>query len=211
MKNNKYYQKTLATLLGDMVAIANDNALCFLDFADCAKQKQKIERLQAKTNSSIIIESNFIIDSIEQELNQYFAGAVKEFKTPLVFNGSAFQQRVWQELKKIPYGKTASYSYLAARIGKPSAFRAVGNANGSNQCVIIIPCHRVINENGNMGGYNSGLERKRWLLDHEKKILEEEAWLFLPENKEILARIKKSLAEEATIDLGLFKKYLKNS
>lgn len=91
-----------------------------------------------------------------------------EFKTPLVLIGSNFKKSVWEELKKIPPGKTLSYSKLAAQIEKPSAIHAVASANGANQFSIVIPCHRVINNNGGLGGYGGGLTRKKWLLDHEK-------------------------------------------
>jgi methylated-DNA-[protein]-cysteine S-methyltransferase len=101
------------------------------------------------------------------QLNEYFNGGRREFDLPLYFEGTTFQRRVWQELTEIPYGETWSYGQLARRIGKPSASRAVGLANGRNPISILVPCHRVIGADGSLTGYGGGLERKRWLLAHE--------------------------------------------
>jgi methylated-DNA-[protein]-cysteine S-methyltransferase len=102
-----------------------------------------------------------------RQLTEYFAGQRREFDLPLRLQGTEFQQRVWQELTKIPYGATWSYGELAKRISKPSASRAVGLANGRNPISILVPCHRVIGADGSLTGYGGGLERKRWLLAHE--------------------------------------------
>lgn len=102
-----------------------------------------------------------------RQLSQYFEGTRREFDLPLRMAGTAFQQRVWRELTEIPYGTTWSYGELAKRIGKPSASRAVGLANGRNPISILVPCHRVIGADGSLTGYGGGLERKRWLLAHE--------------------------------------------
>jgi methylated-DNA-[protein]-cysteine S-methyltransferase len=102
-----------------------------------------------------------------RQLREYFAGTRREFDLPLRLQGSPFQQRVWRELRKIPYGATWSYGQLAMRIGNPSASRAVGLANGRNPISILVPCHRVIGADGSLTGYGGGLERKSWLLAHE--------------------------------------------
>jgi methylated-DNA-[protein]-cysteine S-methyltransferase len=102
-----------------------------------------------------------------RQLKQYFEGTRRKFDLPLRMAGTAFQQRVWRELTEIPYGATWSYGELAKRIGKPSASRAVGLANGRNPISILVPCHRVIGADGSLTGYGGGLERKRWLLAHE--------------------------------------------
>jgi methylated-DNA-[protein]-cysteine S-methyltransferase len=102
-----------------------------------------------------------------EQLSEYFAGSRRTFELPLRLQGTAFQQRVWRELTEIPYGDTWSYGQLAARIGKPSASRAVGLANGRNPISILVPCHRVIGADGSLTGYGGGLERKQWLLAHE--------------------------------------------
>ncbi|HYI11089.1 MAG TPA: methylated-DNA--[protein]-cysteine S-methyltransferase [Thermoanaerobaculia bacterium] len=102
--------------------------------------------------------------SLATELTEYFAGKRKMFTIPLAPRGTPFQLAVWNELLRIPYGSTISYAELARRIGKPSAVRAVGAANGANPIPVIIPCHRVIGANGTLTGYGGGLERKQWLL-----------------------------------------------
>lgn len=102
-----------------------------------------------------------------RQLEEYFAGARREFDLPLRLEGSPFQKRVWRELTEIPYGVTWSYGQLAKRIGNPNASRAVGLANGRNPISILVPCHRVIGADGTLTGYGGGLERKRWLLAHE--------------------------------------------
>jgi AraC family transcriptional regulator of adaptative response/methylated-DNA-[protein]-cysteine methyltransferase len=159
----------LDTRLGPMIAIADEEALYLLEFVDHRGLEREVEHLRQKTKSVIIPGYTQPISSIESELNQYFSSKLIEFKTPLFFLGSPFQKNVWEELKKIPLGETRSYSDIAAAIGKPSAFRAVAQANGANQLAIIIPCHRVINTNGELGGYGGGLARKKWLINHEKR------------------------------------------
>lgn len=159
----------LDTPLGPMIAIANEGALYLLEFVDRRGLEREIERLREKTKSAIIPGVTHAISSIESELKQYFVGALRQFKTPLFLLGSPFQLHVWEELQKIPYGETRSYSDLAVALDKPSAFRAVATANGANQIAIVIPCHRVINLSGELGGYGGGLVRKKWLIHHEKQ------------------------------------------
>ena len=102
-----------------------------------------------------------------RQLREYFAGARREFDLPLKMAGSEFQQRVWRELTKIPFGKTSSYGQLAKRIGNPNGSRAVGLANGRNPIAIIVPCHRVIGADGSLTGFGGGIDRKQWLLTRE--------------------------------------------
>jgi methylated-DNA-[protein]-cysteine S-methyltransferase len=102
-----------------------------------------------------------------EQLAAYFAGRLREFDLPLAPTGTTFQEKVWMELRNIPYAVTISYGELARRIGQPSAFRAVGLANGQNPLSIVVPCHRVIGANGSLTGYGGGLERKKLLLDLE--------------------------------------------
>jgi AraC family transcriptional regulator, regulatory protein of adaptative response / methylated-DNA-[protein]-cysteine methyltransferase len=159
----------LDTRLGPMIAIADEEALYLLEFVDRRGLEREVERLRQRTKSAIIPGSTAPIRSIERELEEYFDGKLTEFATPLFLCGSPFQRLVWEHLQMIPPGQTSSYSDVAAAIGKPSAFRAVAQANGANQLAIVIPCHRVINSNGDLGGYGGGLSRKRWLLHHEKE------------------------------------------
>ena len=105
---------------------------------------------------------------LERELHQYFEGTLREFTVPLVLRGTPFQERVWRALLAIPYGTTRSYAEIAERIGSSGAQRAVGTANGRNRIAIVIPCHRVINAGGALGGYGGGLRRKEFLLELER-------------------------------------------
>jgi methylated-DNA-[protein]-cysteine S-methyltransferase len=106
-------------------------------------------------------------DAVEQ-LQAYFAGDLREFDLRLEFRGTAFQQRVWEALRTIPYGETRTYGDIARQIGSPTAFRAVGLANGHNPIAVIVPCHRVIGANGQLTGFGGGIERKQILLELEK-------------------------------------------
>ncbi|MDB6081424.1 MAG: Methylated-DNA--protein-cysteine methyltransferase [Chlamydiia bacterium] len=160
----------IKTPLGDMLAIADESALYLLEFVDCPSLTRAVESLRKRYQSPIFPGSNSVIDLITHELKLYFGGKLREFTTPVTFFGTPFQERTWQELQKIPFGKTWSYSELAVRVGKPTAYRAVAQANGANQLPIIIPCHRVINANGDLGGYNGSIRRKKWLFDHESSL-----------------------------------------
>jgi len=102
-----------------------------------------------------------------EQLRAYFAGELRRFDLPMAVTGTAFQEKVWAALRKIPYAATISYAELARRVGQPAAARAVGSANGRNPLGIIVPCHRVIAAAGSLGGYGGRLERKQWLLRHE--------------------------------------------
>ncbi len=103
------------------------------------------------------------------QLEQYFSGERTEFELPLQITGSEFQRRVWRALRSVPYAETRSYGELAASIGSPGAARAAGLANGRNPFAIVIPCHRVVGAQGALVGYGGGLDRKRWLLEHERR------------------------------------------
>jgi AraC family transcriptional regulator of adaptative response/methylated-DNA-[protein]-cysteine methyltransferase len=157
------------TPLGPMTAIADDRALYLLDFADCRGLERQIERLRTRLKAGIAPGRTPPIACIEAELAAYFDGSSTHFETPLVRLGSTFQNTVWDALREIPAGETRSYAQLAQTVGRPRAVRAVAQANGANQFAIAIPCHRVINANGELGGYGGGVAKKRWLLDHERK------------------------------------------
>lgn len=110
-----------------------------------------------------------LLQACLRQLDEYFKGQRVSFDLPLQLGGTEFQRMVWRELTTIPFGQTISYGELARRIGNPKAVRAVGAANGKNIINIVIPCHRVIGGNGKLTGYGGGLERKEWLLNHEKR------------------------------------------
>ncbi|HVY26016.1 MAG TPA: methylated-DNA--[protein]-cysteine S-methyltransferase [Polyangiaceae bacterium] len=107
---------------------------------------------------------------VREQLQAYFAGKLQQFDVSLASDGSPFQRTVWKALCKIPFGETESYGGLARRIGNPAASRAVGLANGKNPIGIIVPCHRVVGANGSLTGYGGGIERKKWLLEHERRV-----------------------------------------
>jgi methylated-DNA-[protein]-cysteine S-methyltransferase len=113
--------------------------------------------------------SNDIIDNCMQQLYEYFAGTRKEFELPLLQPGTAFQQRVWEHLCKVPYGETLSYLAFTKSMGDEKAIRAVAAANGKNEIAIIVPCHRIIGSDNKLVGYAGDLWRKQWLLAHEAK------------------------------------------
>jgi AraC family transcriptional regulator of adaptative response/methylated-DNA-[protein]-cysteine methyltransferase len=170
-QNNILKATWLDTPLGPMLALANDDALYLLEFVDRRGLECEVERLRQKIKTAIIPGLTEPLHSIENEIRQYFSGSLKKFQTPTLFKGSDFQKCVWKELKNIPYGETRSYADIAAKIRRPTAYRAVALANGANQFAIMIPCHRVINNNGELGGYGGGLARKQWLINHEKNKL----------------------------------------
>ena len=166
------------TKLGDMVAIADDNFLYLLEFLGRPKLNDNIKKLKLKLiklKPELKIKSNIIfgitdpIKSIIHEIRCYFEGSLKEFKTPILLLGSDFQNLVWKELMCIPYGFTKSYKEQSINISNPTAIRAVAKANSSNQLAIIVPCHRVIGADGGLRGYSGGLDRKKWLINHEKE------------------------------------------
>lgn len=125
------------------------------------------EELKLFEEQGEVLEDSSQFDQEFLELQEYFQGKRKNFSLVLNPQGTVFQQKVWSELQKIPFGQVISYKELAKRVGSPKGFRAVGGANGKNPIPIIIPCHRVINEGGKLGGYSSGLPVKQQLLQHE--------------------------------------------
>lgn len=135
--------------------VLEDDAVVLIKPAERVAQFAELSSLQTKVKS---------------ELDEYFQGKRKKFALNFEFStGSEFDQAVWQELLKIEYGKTVSYSEIARKIGKPSAARAAGNAVGRNPIPIIIPCHRVVSSDGSIGGFSLGVELKTFLLEHEAR------------------------------------------
>lgn len=162
------YADWIDTELGPMVSIADDEYLYLLEFVDRRGLEREIERLRNRLNAQIIPGKTIISEQIKEELQRYFTNELDEFKTPFILIGSDFQKSVWTQLLQIESGKTSSYKEMGIKLNRPNASRAIGNANGANQLAIIVPCHRVIQSNGTLGGYGGGLERKQWLLNHEK-------------------------------------------
>jgi AraC family transcriptional regulator of adaptative response/methylated-DNA-[protein]-cysteine methyltransferase len=155
--------------VGPLTAGASDAGICLLEFAIPARLDLQLEALRRTLRCDVIEGDHPHVAALEQELRSYFAGALNAFTVPVTAVGTPFQERVWAELLRIPYGQTRSYEDIAAAVGSAGAQRAVGRANGSNRIAIVIPCHRVVNKNGALGGYGGLLWRKDALLGLERK------------------------------------------
>jgi methylated-DNA-[protein]-cysteine S-methyltransferase len=155
------YTKIKTETLGELLLVANDAKLTGIYYADCkhAPRPKAEWKLDAK---------HPVLKQAHLELLEFLEGKRTSFSVPLHFDGTKFQQKVWTQLAKIPFGKTISYSELARRVGVPRAMRAAGSANGRNPLSIVIPCHRVISKDGTLGGYAGRLNRKQRLLDIER-------------------------------------------
>lgn len=158
----------IETPLGAMIAIADDDYLYLLEFTDRRGLENEIKKLREKHHYCIVPGNSEVFVKLRYELNNYFKGFNFEFTVPIKMIGSDFQKNVWLKLQEIPPGETISYKKLACSVSNANAARAVARANGANQISILIPCHRVINLNGELGGYGGGIHRKEWLLRLEK-------------------------------------------
>lgn len=158
----------LESPVGPLIAGATKDGVCLLEFTERRMLPAQFETLRKRFGCALIPGQNQHLQRLKDELARYFAGTLKKFTVPLVYPGSPFERRVWDELRQIAYGETCSYEDVARRIGSPGAQRAVGRANGLNRIAIVIPCHRVVNKDGKLGGYGGGLWRKQFLLDLEK-------------------------------------------
>jgi len=176
----------ISTPLGDMLALASDEGLCALEFTGPRKRPStssgrsaaldgRLTRLEARLRRhfpphEIVDRETPAIARTRRWLAAYFAGTSAEIgDLPLDMRGAAFEKRVWKALTRIPPGETTSYGAIAKALGSAGASRAVGAANGANPIAIIVPCHRVIGSSGSLTGYGGGLDRKTWLLDHERR------------------------------------------
>lgn len=144
----------ISTPIGPYVAISNGN---------------KLIGLKPSVSHHKWCENDPVFDILKTDLDMYFSGKLKEFTTPFQLEGTEFSKKVWNFLVQIPYGETWSYEELAVKVGGKNYARAVASANGRNPISIIVPCHRVVNKNGDLGGYNGGLDKKQFLLDLESK------------------------------------------
>ncbi len=138
----------------NMLVKEENNFITFLQFSEKSEEENIPTQLGKK---------------LKKELEEYFSRKRKYFSVPIKLSGTPFQIKVWEELKKIPYGELKSYKDIGEKVGAPKGYRAVGTANGKNPICIIVPCHRVVNANGKIGGYSGGLDKKIILLDIEKK------------------------------------------
>ncbi|MBC9034028.1 methylated-DNA--[protein]-cysteine S-methyltransferase [Sphingomonas sp. JC676] len=152
--------KTMASPVGELKLVASEHGLSAILWENDDPARVRLGPLVEDADHPILIEA-------ERQIGEYFAGARKAFTVPLDFHGTEFQKSVWAALLAIPYGETRSYAEIARAVGRPTAFRAVGAANGKNPISIIAPCHRVIGTNGALTGFAGGLEAKELLLGLE--------------------------------------------
>jgi AraC family transcriptional regulator, regulatory protein of adaptative response / methylated-DNA-[protein]-cysteine methyltransferase len=160
----------IETPLGPMLAAATDVGVCQLEFADRRGLERSHEEMRRRFRLPVVPGDNPVLEQLRTELREYFAGDRRGFTVKTVVKGTAFQERVWSELRRIPFGETASYEAVARRLGSPSAFRAVARANGTNRLYLLVPCHRVIAKDGKLSGYGGGVWRKQRLLDLEQGV-----------------------------------------
>jgi O-6-methylguanine DNA methyltransferase len=160
----------LRSPLGPVLAGATDDGICLLEFTDRPMLPTQLAVLERRLRRPLVTGRHPLIERLQAQLDDYFAGRRASFDLPLVAPGSPFQQRTWATLQTIPTGHTLSYEQLAWSAGRPGAHRAAGTANGANRIAIVIPCHRVIRKDGEVGGYGGGSWRKAWLLDHERRL-----------------------------------------
>ena len=174
MTSTRFFRTAIKTPIGEMLALASDDALCALEFSG----RGRLTRLKARldrwyTPHQLEEGENAVITRTCEWLDEYFAGAPGGRSLPkrltLDGRGTPFEVQVWKELRQIPAGTTSTYGAIAKKLGGTNLSRAVGLANGANPLAIIVPCHRVIGSNGTLTGYGGGLDKKRWLLDHERQ------------------------------------------
>jgi methylated-DNA-[protein]-cysteine S-methyltransferase len=156
------YFDTMKSPIGELTLSWREGALVGVFMEEQAHRERELPRDWVSSKAELA--------EVKTQLREYFAGTRQHFNLPLAASGTGFQEIVWENLQKIPYGITWSYGQLAKAIGNASASRAVGLANGRNPIGIIIPCHRVIGANGTLTGYGGGIERKKWLLEFESRI-----------------------------------------
>jgi O-6-methylguanine DNA methyltransferase len=165
------FRSIIDTPVGPMLALASDDALCALEFSSGGRLSRLDARLARYFGRPDMRDgSNAVIEHTRAWLDAYFAGTSADARSlPLDMRGAAFEVRVWGVLRGLQAGDVTTYGAIARQVGSAGASRAVGMANGANPIAIIVPCHRVIGANGTLTGYGGGLDRKTWLLSHERK------------------------------------------
>lgn len=158
--------------IGALFAAADDERVYLLHEVRKFGLQRKVATLHSRVKSMLVPGGNHMLEKTAEELKAYFNGKLRDFDIPLFFSGTMFQNTVWNEICTIPYGATMTYAAMAERIGKPSSFRAVAQALALNPILILVPCHRVVNTDGSLGGYAGGPNSKEWLLELERKNLE---------------------------------------
>lgn len=164
------FASCIDTPIGPIIAVADGKGLWLLEFFDRPFLAAGLNRLMTKVGRSIVRGENSVLVQIRSELQGYFAGTLSEFSAPYQWFGTSFQKAVWSELARIEPGSVRSYKDIALKVSNPKGFRAVARANAANQLAVVVPCHRVINTSGELGGYAGGVARKKWLLEHEARL-----------------------------------------
>ncbi len=170
--DNEFFRFPIVTPIGEMILVHNPTEIISLLFADTLNSSTPFQNHTYSSNNHTVVQV------LISQITEYFEGFRKTFDLPISVQGTPFQQNVWNKLKEIPYGQTTSYGKLANELGELNASRAVASANARNQVMIIIPCHRVISQTGNLAGYVGGIERKRWLISHEQSNTKSHGLLF---------------------------------
>ncbi len=167
--NDKIVYTNLTSPMGDMVAGASARGICFLEWHDRGGVPRILERVRKRYRCEVAEATGADphLEQLRSELAEYFVGGRSRFEVALDLKGTPFERQVWVELLRIPHGKTRSYGEMAERLGKPGGARAVGRANGANYIGIVIPCHRVVEAGGGLGGYGGKIWRKKRLLELE--------------------------------------------
>ncbi len=164
---------TFDTPLGNLFAVADESHLLLLAYEGRERFDAQLDKLMSRLGCEKLVElpsgssDSSLLYCLGQEIEAYFAGKLTEFSTPIRLIGTDFQLAVWEQLGKIPHGETWSYAELAAKVGRPTASRAVARANATNRITILVPCHRVIAADGSLSGYAGGVDRKAKLLQLE--------------------------------------------
>ncbi|MCL3780543.1 methylated-DNA--[protein]-cysteine S-methyltransferase [Prolixibacteraceae bacterium JC049] len=172
------YQSHTETPIGEMLLCATEKGLSLAQFKQRKDFDHHYNKLLIQKHGELVHEENEHITSIKQQLAEYFEGKRQQFDIAKDIVGTHFQQTVWEMLQNIPYGTTISYQEQANQMNNPMAIRAIASANGMNPLEVIIPCHRVVGKDGNLTGYSSGLQAKKWLLSMEKGLIIYEPTLF---------------------------------
>ena len=160
-----YYSSFDSPLLKKVFVASTEKGVCMVDYV--TSEKAFLKRLESKFPGEIIRDDQKN-KTVVSQLKKYLEGKLQRFDCRLDFRGTPFQKKVWSELARIPCGQTRSYKEIAEAVGHPKAFRAVGNTNGKNCLPLILPCHRVIESNGGLGGFGHGIKAKKQLLEFEK-------------------------------------------
>ncbi|HVA56918.1 MAG: methylated-DNA--[protein]-cysteine S-methyltransferase [Gemmatimonadaceae bacterium] len=163
------YYTTMPSPVGTLTLAAREAGLVGVYFELRRHGPPTQEALAWRPDDGTAEPASRVLKTARHQLEAYFAGTLRAFDVPLAARGTAFQRAVWAELRKIPYGGRSSYGEMARRLGNSGASRAVGAANGRNPISIVVPCHRVVGADGSLTGFGGGIERKRWLLNHETR------------------------------------------